>query len=177
MTEHRKAFETILRETHVALRSYIRARGVPAAHVDDIAQETYLRFYHDRDALPEGVEPIRWLKGVARNLVLMHFRRHYTHHQAVEKLGAEEAAESTPLEILVEDEQRRRLQDAVNDCIGRLSEKNRRLLLLHHRDGRPLVDISRTLGQGAAAVRMRMVRIRRFLRACIEQHLEARAGA
>src|SRR5579859_6100417 len=68
-------FEAILRETQSVIRAYIAGMGVPLDSIDDLAQEVYLEFYKGAERRPEDVEPIRWLKGIAKNLCLNYFRK------------------------------------------------------------------------------------------------------
>ena len=68
-------FEAVLRETQSVIRAYIAGMGVSLDTVDDLAQEVYLEFYKTGDRRPDGLESIRCLKGIAKNLCLNHFRR------------------------------------------------------------------------------------------------------
>src|SRR6185436_14703019 len=65
-----------LEDTQAHVRAYIAGMGVPSSDTDDVAQDVYLELYKNLDGIPADVEPIRWLKGVARNICLNHFRRH-----------------------------------------------------------------------------------------------------
>src|SRR5579864_6389643 len=69
------SFETILRETQSVIRAYIAGMGVPLDSIDDLAQEVYLEFYKGSERRPADVLPVRWLKGIAKNLCLNYFRK------------------------------------------------------------------------------------------------------
>src|SRR5438270_339765 len=63
------AFATLYEQRYGAVRAYASRRaGADAA--DEIAAETFLIAWRRWDALPE--EPLPWLYGVARNVVLRH---------------------------------------------------------------------------------------------------------
>ena len=66
-------FESVLRDTQSVLRAYIAGMGVPLDVVDDLAQDVYLEYYRGRNRRPLDVEPIRWLKGIAKNLCLNYY--------------------------------------------------------------------------------------------------------
>src|SRR5437868_3553402 len=66
-------FSRILEDTQAHVRAYIAGMGVASSDTDDIAQDVYLELYRNLDGIPADVEPIRWLKGVARNICLNDF--------------------------------------------------------------------------------------------------------
>ena len=68
-------FNTILWRTQSSIRAFIAGMGAASHEVDDLAQETYLELYRNFEKIPPGVAPERWLKGIARNICLNHFRR------------------------------------------------------------------------------------------------------
>ena len=75
MTQDIETFEQILRDTQHMVRAYIAGLGASSDEVDDIAQDVYVAFYNGMHKMPADTTPIRWLKGIARNLCMSHFRK------------------------------------------------------------------------------------------------------
>ncbi len=159
-------FTTILQETQAAIRLYIGARGIPLSEVDDIAQEVYIDFYKAQDQRPADVEPIRWLKGIARNHCLLWFRRRSRPGAFLAQLDQALGAVTTPLE---DDGPGDELLLALRSCLAKLPERSRGLFEQYYGDD-DLVD------RASSSVRMTVLRLRDALRQCILTRLP-RTGA
>src|SRR3954469_20346320 len=117
----------VVQATEAELRSYIAGLGVAPADVDDIAQEAYLRWYRAPERRPDEVEPIRWLKGIARHAALDHFRRLAQRGDALRELAAvlehraAEAAARAPAAL-----------EALKRCLEALPAEDRQLVARHY---------------------------------------------
>lgn len=166
-------FEQILRDTHLQVRAYISGLGVSLHDVDDVAQEVYLELYADIKRMPAGIKPIRWLKGIARNLCLNHFRKEKrAANQQLEALAELLHRTTASLDAFQSGDG---ILDVLNACIGKLSAKNRKLIALFYEKG----NNSRTIGQmwdvRSDAIRATLVRIRSVLKDCITATLKLEA--
>jgi len=168
-------FERILRETQSAVRAYVAGLGVPLDDVDDVAQEVYLEFHKGGAALPEGVEPVRWLKGIARNLCMDRFRRaRRREERRLEALAAILDRAQTPCA---------RAQDgggvpeALEGCLERLPDPSRKVVILRYAHSLTSAAIGRQLGMSAEAVRILLFRVRAALRDCLLRRLAGEGGA
>jgi RNA polymerase sigma-70 factor (ECF subfamily) len=158
-------FETILRETHARVRAYCAGMGVAAHEVDDLAQDVYLELYKNFDKIPEGVEPLRWLKGIARNLCLNHFRRSSRRSRLQREALAEILARTdVKTEVPIREGT---LQNALDQCLEKLPEKSRRLVKLRYADELTSDAIAKTTNSTAEAIRVALFRIRATLKDCI----------
>lgn len=158
-------FERILKETQSVIRAYIAGMGVPLDTVDDLAQEVYLEFYKGRDRRPADVEPVRWLKGIAKNLSLNYFRR--SRRDAEQRLEAVAVLLEQlpgPLEAVEDPEQ-------LDGCLDKLPGRSRQMIALRYVDGLESSAIGEQLGLSAEAVRITLLRIRGVLRECLERNL------
>ena len=158
-------FEAILHETQSVIRAYIAGMGVRLDTVDDLAQEVYLEFHKGRDRRPKDVEPVRWLKGIARNLCMNHFReskrRSEQHQEAVAAL----------LERLPCPFENVGSPDSLDGCLEKLPSRSRELVALRYGEGMESGRIGEKLGMSAEAVRVTLLRIRAVLRDCLEGRL------
>ena len=163
-------FEAILRESQSLLRAYIAGMGVPLDTVDDLAQDVYLEFYQKGHRRPSDVEPIRWLKGIARNLCLNYFRR--SKRKAERELeGLAELLERLPEALETAPD-----PGPLETCLERLSRRAREMIALRYQDGLESSEIGRKVGLSAEAVRVSLLRIRFALRDCLERRPAEEAG-
>ena len=158
-------FEAILHETQSVIRAYIAGMGVRLDTVDDLAQEVYLEFHKGRDRRPKDVEPVRWLKGIARNLCMNHFReskrRSEQHQEAIATL-----LERLPCPFENVDS-----PESLDGCLEALPGRSRQLVALRYGEGMESGRIGEKVGMSAEAVRVTLLRIRAVLRDCLEGRL------
>jgi RNA polymerase sigma-70 factor (ECF subfamily) len=149
------------------LLTYLRSLLRDHAAVDDVFQETLVtawrnlhRFDHERPFAP-------WLRGIARNLVLAHHRRH-------RRLPA--ICEETVLAHLDRrlDEIGRRAGDtwdekleALDDCLDRLPDETRTLLDWHYRLELDTARIAARLDSNRETIKKRLQRARSRLLDCL----------
>src|SRR6266478_3396862 len=74
-----EAFTALVREHQAGLRAFIRALGVEADWVDDMAQEVFLIAYRKQAQFESGKEFGRWLRGIARRLAANERRKEARH--------------------------------------------------------------------------------------------------
>lgn len=162
-------FEILVRENADSLTVFLRAAIDVSATADDFFQETMLiawRKIGDYDrARPFGA----WWCGLARNLVLTHYR-----------LAARQIAFSNEKRLELLDQRvsqiERRPGDsfdekiaALTDCIERLTPKFRGPIDLHYRESRNAEWIARHLETTKDAIQKRLQRARIQLAECLEQ--------
>jgi len=140
-----------------------------SAEAEDVVHEAFLLAF---DRLAEGVEfrgdPGKWLRGTARNLVYAWWReqRKLPQHVADRlKLLAEEADDALAAAA------RRELQAALDHCLGELRAEDRQLVAKRYEEGLRITQIAEQLRRNAATVRVRLFRIRRTLKMCVEGQL------
>ena len=149
------AFGTVYEQHYGAVYAYASRRvGVDAA--DEIAAETFLIAWRRSDAVPD--EPLPWLYGVARNVVLRHHE--ITRRQARAREAAErERPAPVPSEAAGD--------PAVWEAWNRLRPADREVLALIVWEELSVAEAARVLGCPARAV----------LRAPVPRAPPARAAA
>jgi RNA polymerase sigma-70 factor (ECF subfamily) len=162
-------FNTILWRTQAAIRAFIAGLGAAAHEVDDLAQETYLELYRNFDKIPQGVAPERWLKGIARNVCLSHFRRtarrNRLHLTALSEVLAAVECETERIFGL------HSVGGALEDCVGKLLPKQRQLIELRYQQDLSSAAIAERVGSTAEAVRVLLFRVRGLLKDCVHRTL------
>jgi RNA polymerase sigma-70 factor (ECF subfamily) len=164
-----REFERIVRSTEAQIRAYVAGMGIAIDEVDDLAQEVYIALYRGMDSRPEGVEQVRWLKGIARNLCMNHFRqqkrRAYRQREAIAELLA------NAKDAFWEVEGAGAPQIALEGCLKKLSPANRELIALRYEQGLRSQEIGESVNKSAEAVRVNLHRIRATLKTCIVRTL------
>jgi RNA polymerase sigma-70 factor (ECF subfamily) len=150
--DRRERFATLYTESYGAVHAYASRRaGAEAA--DEIAAETFLVAWRRFDSLPS--EPLPWLYGVARNVVLRHFAA--TGRQQLTRAAL--AHEPTWRQPDASDIDDPRLWQAW----GQLSLADREVLALVAWEELSVADAARALGCSAPVFSVRLHRARRRL--------------
>jgi RNA polymerase sigma-70 factor (ECF subfamily) len=170
----REAFSQLVRMHQAVVRAYVNAhvRGPEAS--DDLAQEVFLRAFRRLPAfqVPETGSIRPWLLGIARNLLLEHLRAEVK-LQAQGSLGLQALLDARhldgaqaprdPMEI------ERRIE-ALQRCVGELAPSASSLIARHYFQRQTLASLAAEENRQESTLRMRLLRIREALRACIEHH-------
>lgn len=164
------AFMQIVQIHGLMIRSYIGAQVFNASDVDDLAQETFIAAYQALHHFRRGEDFGAWLRGIARNKVLMFFRSSQRRANAVEKFRAEVA------DIVGEELHAQSADDAHTPiaallrCIAKLPEKLRRVVHAGL-DGLKAPALAEALGTTPAAVYQLHYRANQLLRDCLEKEV------
>ena len=162
-------FDRVLKATHGEVRAYLASLGVPLDCVDDIAQEVYLAWFRAPGQRPPEVEPVRWLKGIARRMALNFFRSSKRREDKRVAVVAELlATESLDVPVPADES----AEAALEHCLGEVSEKNRVVLRLRYEEELPSHAIGERMEMTAEAVRILLMRLRAALRECIARWLK-----
>lgn len=161
-------FEILVRENADSLTAFLRAAVEDLAAGDDLFQETMLiawRRIGDYDrARPFGA----WLRGIARNLVLAHYRRAArevtcSDEQMLDYLDRRMAQiDRQPGDTLDE-----KIQE-LRDCISRLAPLYQEPINLHYRQQKTAEWIAQHLATTKDAILKRLQRARMQLAECLE---------
>ncbi|MCE5325887.1 MAG: sigma-70 family RNA polymerase sigma factor [Planctomycetaceae bacterium] len=162
-------FEILANENADSLTAFLRAAVGDAAAVDDLFQETLLIAWRkiaefDR-ARPFGA----WLRGIARRLVLMHYRK----SGREVALGDERVLEHLDQRVSqIEHHSGDTLDEkivALKDCVERLEPLYRQPIELHYQQNRTTQWIAEHLASTSDAVQKQLQRARLQLARCLER--------
>ena len=147
---------------------------VSPEEVDDVYQQTCLALWKKRQLYEPGRSFYAWACGFARNEALRHLRSRRTSKL---RLG-EKAIEAIADEQLKDDPAHGDLrQSALADCLEALPIPQRALLQRCYAGDEPIRSVADELGISAAALTMRLQRIRHALVKCIERSFGKRTEA
>lgn len=140
---------------------------------EELMQEVWLRLAEACEKGTDILDLAKWCRGVARNLVLHHFRA---------KRGKGVVADSRLVELAdrafeeASDGESSRQQWLV-DCVEALPEHSRQLLQWKYQDGLRAAEIARRQQRTEDAVMKALSRVRQALEQCVEARRLADGGA
>ena len=135
---------------------------------EDIFQEVWIKL---SDAIGKGKEiedPLKWSRGVARNLVLRHWRDQRTKKVVVDSELVElvaQAFEEEDANRSVWEEKRR----ALMTCLEKLPEKSKNFLRMKYEKELAVAKIAERFRKTTGSVMMALSRVRRSLSECVEK--------
>ena len=134
---------------------------------EDLAQETFIAAFESLAGFRPGADFKAWIKGIARNKILMHLRRAEQHGSAREKVQARAAG-------AVAAELRQRAEpdgpdavDRLRSCLEKLPGELRGIISARYYSREPVQAIAGRLGKSPAAVSSLLFRGRQLLASCI----------
>ncbi|NNE12768.1 MAG: sigma-70 family RNA polymerase sigma factor [Ilumatobacter sp.] len=159
MTHDDDWFEELFRHHRPAVAAYC-ARRIGADDAADAVAQTFTTAWRRRHDVPDGDAAIRWLYGVARNVISHQYRSSSRGRRLAEKVGAQpRVAPPDPETTAVQHDDHRRVRDAVMT----LAPNDREVLLLAAWEGLTHAEIGEVVGCSVSAVDKRVARAKRRL--------------
>jgi RNA polymerase sigma-70 factor, ECF subfamily len=136
-----------------------------AADAEEILQETNLVLWRKFAEYQPGTDFVRWAYGIAHFEVLK-FREKQSRQRRLcsDKFIATLAAESQHSQDLLEARRR-----ALADCLGKLREEDRQLVLRRYQRGANTRSVAEALGRSVQGTRKALHRIRGALLTCVQR--------
>jgi RNA polymerase sigma-70 factor (ECF subfamily) len=163
------AFGELVQAHHVSVRAYLAAKIGDPFEADDLAQEVFLIAFRKLDGF-DGKRPITgWLRAIAHNKAREYLRkrREFAAGAAGDLLNLIDES----IERREEQEPTSEMVEALRMCAKELARHARDLLRWRYADDLGMAEVCEKLGRGHSTVTMMLWRIRRQLRACVEQRL------
>lgn len=158
------------------LRGFTRYLIHDAHDADDLFQEAAMVILKgDPLNIPDGVDPVKWFRGIIRNLV-----RHHWHMKGREKVAyvedfcdlVEAAYEGEDQNVALWNDRRLALQG----CLETLPPRSRSILSKYYAPSPRIEELTRQLRCTLGALRVRILRIRGSLMACMAQRMSEEAA-
>lgn len=164
----KEQFSTVYRTNYAAVLAYLRRRSELETS-EDLAAEVFLRAWR-RKSTCHG-EPLPWLYGIARNVLLEHYRGRQRREAAVMQAEAKAAAE-----LQLEQTSPERGPETVvaaaldiRQALSELSETDREVLTLYTWENLGYEELATVLDISAATARVRVHRARKRLAETVEK--------
>jgi RNA polymerase sigma factor (sigma-70 family) len=174
VADHQAVARLFLQQRDMLL-SYIHALVRDPHAAEDLFQEVGLRVL-ERDELPCPAEAFpAWCRGVARNLILHHWRSQ-RRQRAVPSGLLVDAVDRAYGETDGQADFYRSRYAALAECLKRVPAGQRRVLEMRYFERLGSQEIGRLLRRSAEAVRKELSRLRGRLLECIEVRLSGEKG-
>lgn len=158
----------VVRRYELMLRGYLAAQLYNIAEADDLAQEVFITAWRDLRSFRRGGDFGAWLRGIARNRLLTHFRSQQRRAGAAERFQAEvvRVAEQE-LDAAAHKDEGGRLERLLH-CISRLPDKLRRVVHAGLEGARPAA-LAEDLQTTVPAIYQLHYRANQLLRDCMNK--------
>ena len=161
-------FPGMVRTHQKALFYFILSLVRDRQQAEDLTQEVFMVAHRRRHDFQPGGPVAAWLYGIARNLVLAELRQRRRRPVPLDQTTLVSLGDA-----FAEAQATTRHADdwlvGIEECMGRLDEKNRKLLALRYKKDMSVDEISRDMGVGLSALKMRLMRLRQRLAECLNQ--------
>ncbi len=139
------------------------------ADAEEVLQETNMVLWRKFNQYQPDTDFAKWARQVAYYEVLKFLERRRSNEivltaSAVEHLAAESHRQADLADMR---------RDALQKCLQKLRDEDRRLLTLRYQEGEPTGEAAKLLGRSVQGVRKSLHRIRMALLGCIERTLAA----
>lgn len=159
------AFERLYRQCSPRLYGICLQLLREGAEAEDVVQETFIRIWHSAgDYHEERGSPLNWMITIARYRCLDHLRRQQVDLRARSGLVGTDNDQPGPLDMSQMLSQSRLL----DDCIGKLEERQRTSILMAYFHGLSHGQLARRMGKPLGTVKSWIRRGMMDLRRCIE---------
>lgn len=161
------AYRAIVKEYGSTIGAFLAAHLSQPDTVEDLAQETFIAAFESLGSFRQEEDFGYWLKGIARNKMLMHLRRHYQHGEAVEKLKARAAQKVFEETCRRQESDDAQSLDRLRQCLEKLPARTMDVVRARYFDRERVTSIAGKLGTTAAAISALLFRGRKELESCL----------
>jgi RNA polymerase sigma-70 factor (ECF subfamily) len=171
--------ESLIRTHQAMVYRYLRYMGAAADVAEDVAQETFFAAYKSgtvplEDAESESGRCAAWLRGVARNQLLMHFRKARANPVASDPAVLEQAlnhADEAWATELLRNGDGFDYAEALRKCLERLQGTQRKVLDMFYAEEYSRAQIAESLNMSEDGIKSLLRRVRAGLRSCVQNRL------
>jgi RNA polymerase sigma-70 factor (ECF subfamily) len=166
-----EAFGRIVRAYALPLRSYLASQVHHLDDVDDLAQEVFLAALGSLPAFHRGDDFGAWLRGIARNKLLVYFRSHSRRSEGLRRFRDEVTALiEGDLERAAESDRAEKIERLLR-CVAQLPERLRRVVRAGL-DGDKPAELAKALSTTVGVIYNLHYRANQLLRACLQKEIE-----
>ncbi len=177
--------ELLIRTHQAMVYRYLRYMGAAADVAEDVAQETFFASYKSssipmEDAAVEGGRCAAWLRGVARNQLLMYFRKARSNPLSADPTMLEQAldqADQVWATELLRNGDGFDYAEALQGCLGKLQGTQRKVLDMFYGEEFSRAQIAEAMNMSEDGIKSLLRRVRAALKQCVEMRLGGKSRA
>ncbi len=162
----------LLRE-RVRLVAFIRIHVGDAHIADDIFQEVSIQAVQSRSEIDDESHLNHWLRRVARHRAIDHVRRAGSQPQRLDDQLMEQMEARWARFDAIESKD---MTEALSLCMGKLTDRARRIVEMRYAEDLPSRVIAEQLGQNVQTVYKSITRAHRTLADCVSEQIESGSG-
>jgi RNA polymerase sigma-70 factor (ECF subfamily) len=166
-----EAFARIVRAYALVLRSYLASQVYHLDDVDDLAQEVFLAALTSLPSFRRGDDFGAWLRGIARNKLLVYFRSQARRSHVLQRFRSEVTNLIEPDLDSAAAADRAEVIERLLRCIGELPERLRRVVRAGL-DGDKPAEVAKALSTTVGVVYNLHYRANQLLRECLEKRID-----
>jgi RNA polymerase sigma-70 factor (ECF subfamily) len=159
------AFREVIDEFGESIRAFLASHLDDPFIIEDLAQETFIAAYENLKKFEPDGNMSWWLKGIARNKLLLHFRETYRHQEALKDLKIEMLNEP---QILSESAENASEIDRMRVCLEKLPQHLKTVITARYLQHEKVMVISQRIGTSVNAISSLLFRGRKQLKTCID---------
>ncbi|TWU59242.1 ECF RNA polymerase sigma factor SigW [Rubripirellula tenax] len=166
----RDAFRVLVREYRLMVRSYVGSQLHRSDETEDLSQEVFMNAYRSLDQFDANADFGAWLRGIARNKMLMHFRTTQRRRQRENEFREEVTRLlEHDLEKIFASQSDFAIA-ALLRCIGKLPDRMR-YVVRAGLDGTKAASLAAELSTSLGAIYNLNYRANSMLRQCVEEEI------
>lgn len=163
------ALATLMHRWELGVKAFLLRLGVPAADVEDVAQETFVRLYQKRDRYRAGAAFKPWLLTLAGNLGRNRLRWRFRRREdSIEAMDAAQPGGFDPVDPAARPAsdlaEKANLARDVRNAVNALPDNLRQAVLCVELEDLSYIEAGQVMGCSAKAVETRLYRARELLR-------------
>jgi RNA polymerase sigma-70 factor (ECF subfamily) len=165
--------EGLVRTHQAELYRYVRYLGISqSAEAEDLVQETFVAAFRAERQAPadDPAQQAAWLRGIARNQCLMHFRRQRTAKVTFDSRYLESAEQRWRGEFLRGGDGFD-FVEALRQCVEKLTGRQREALDMRYAEKASREEMAVVMGMSEDGVKSLLQRLRAALKNCVQKSL------
>ena len=167
-TEQTESYLLLLNEHERALAAYVHSLVPRREDAEDILQEAKIVLWRKFSEFEPGTNFKAWARKIALGLILNHRRKEKT--RATSPVD-QEFIEAVAAELDRRGDELERRGEMLHDCVKRLPEAHRQLIVWRYFEAADIDEIARKTGRSEGAVYRLLSRIRENLGICLKRKL------
>lgn len=139
--------------------------GIGSFHdAEDVLQEVAVSVAKNYGTYDPQRPFVAWALGIARNHMLMYFRK----HQRDRLVFSDEIMETISRHFeSMSSEVNEHRREALHKCLNKLDPSRRRIIEMRYSSGMSVIEMAEQLGKSVAAVKGSLYRVRKALERCV----------
>lgn len=167
-----QAFNQLVRLHQAHLRAFAARSVLSSDDVYDITQDAFVSAFEHIDRFDNERDFGKWLRGICRNRMLKHFREQKKRSKGLCVIS--EALETKLMNVEIHREENAAARiEALRACIRELNDTDRQLIVDRYHNEKTIKEMAAELGKNAAAISVKLMRVRAALRKACKLRLRA----